>query len=196
MNNALKALVLAAAAMLLSANAFAGIISYEAILAATNEIPPNGSPATGNALVTVDNTANTIHLDVSFSNLTAPDTAAHIHCCIAQPGNAGVATVPPSFTGFPLTVTSGVFSATFSLLDPSFYNGPFVTANGGTAAGAEVALLAGLASNQTYFNIHTGTNPGGEIRGVLVATPEPATMALVGGSIAGLVLLVRKRRRS
>jgi hypothetical protein len=53
-------------------------------------------------------------------------------------------------------------------------------------AAAEATLLAGLAAGQTYFNIHTSTNPGGEIRGFLVATPEPSSFALVGLALAGL----------
>jgi hypothetical protein len=45
-----------------------------------------------------------------------------------------------------------------------------VTANGGTTAGAEAALLAGLEAGQAYLNIHTTMFPGGEIRGFLAST--------------------------
>jgi hypothetical protein len=64
---------------------------------------------------------------------------------------------------------------------------------GGTAAGAEAALLAGLQSGRAYFNVHTTAYPGGEIRGFLAAAPEPATLLLLGGGLAGAV--VRRRRR-
>jgi hypothetical protein len=50
------------------------------------------------------------------------------------------------------------------------YNPAFVTANGGTTAGAEAALLAGLEAGQAYLNIHTTMFPGGEIRGFLAST--------------------------
>ena len=46
--------------------------------------------------------------------------------------------------------------------DPGIYNPAFVTAQGGLA-NAEAALIAGLESHLTYFNIHTTANPGGEI---------------------------------
>jgi hypothetical protein len=44
-------------------------------------------------------------------------------------------------------------------LDSNFYNPAFVTANGGTVAGAEAALIAGLENQMTYFNIHTQQSP-------------------------------------
>ena len=47
---------------------------------------------------------------------------------------------------------------TFDTLSNSTYNAPFVTANGGTAAGAEAALFAGLAAGTAYLNIHTTQN--------------------------------------
>jgi hypothetical protein len=69
-----------------------------------------------------------------------------------------------------------------------------VTENGGTPAGAEAALLAGLASGSAYLNIHTTLFPGGEIRGFLqpASVPEPATLTLVG---LGLGATIRRRRR-
>jgi len=65
------------------------------------------------------------------------------------------------------------------LTDPSIYAASFVTSFGGdTAAGAEAALIAGMTNGTAYFNIHTTTYPGGEIRGFLQQVPEPATLAL------------------
>jgi hypothetical protein len=176
-----------AAGLFLASAAHASIILYAGTLSGANENPPTASPGTGFATFAVDNVLNTILINVSFSGLTANDTAAHIHCCVSPGGNAGVATTIPAFSGFPLGVTSGSFNnVLFDLTSASFYNPAFVTANGGSVASAEATLLAGLAAGQTYFNIHTSTSPSGEIRGFLVATPEPSGFALVGLALAAL----------
>jgi len=183
----MKSLKFLLASLLLASGAHASIIVYAGTLSGANENPATGSAGTGFATFTVDSFLNTILINVSFSGLTSNDTAAHIHCCVAPGGNTGVATTLPAFAGFPLGVTSGSFNnVLFDLTSPSFYNPAFVTANGGTVASAEATLLAGMAAGQTYFNIHTSTSPGGEIRGFLVATPEPSGFALVGLALAGL----------
>jgi hypothetical protein len=109
--------------------------------------------------------------------------------------NAMVATTTPTFPSFPLGVTSGTYNMTFDLTASSTYNPAFVTANGGTVASAESTLLAGLASGQTYLNIHTTNFGGGEIRGQLAVVPEPATWILTGAALAGLAAARRKKIR-
>jgi hypothetical protein len=143
----------------------------------------------------LNTTAQTLELNVSFSGLTSNDTAAHIHCCAPLGTNAGVATTVPAFTGFPLGVTSGTFlNQTFDLTNSSFYNPAFVTAEGGLAQ-AEAALIAGIEGGDTYFNIHTMINPGGEIRGQLTQTPLPTALPLFATGIGGLGLLGWRRKR-
>ena len=138
-------------------------------MSSLNENPAHpSSSGTGTALVTWDTVTNMMTVNVVFSGLTSPDTAAHIHCCISAPGTTGVATTVPTFTGFPGGVTSGTYAHTFDTLAPGSYNPAFVTAHGGTAASAAAALLAGMEAGQTYLNIHTVQFPGGEIRGFLV----------------------------
>src|SRR5262249_394836 len=55
----------------------------------------------------------------------------------------------------------------FDLRATSIWNPAFITAHGGSPTSAETALLAGLAANKAYLNIHTTKHPGGEIRGFL-----------------------------
>jgi hypothetical protein len=81
----------------------------------------------------------------------------------------------------------------FDLTLTSSFNGSFVTANGGSAAGAESALAAGLASGQAYFNIHTSTYPGGEIRGFFAPVPIPAAVWLYVSGLLGLIGVARGR---
>jgi hypothetical protein len=84
---------------------------------------------------------------------------------------------------------------TFDLTMASSYNPAFVTAEGGTVAGAEAALVAGLLAGETYINIHTTMFPGGEIRGFLSAVPEPATWAMMLIGFLGLGFAFRGSRR-
>ena len=136
-------------------------------LAGVNENPPNASPGTGSATVVLDTTAQTLRVIAEFSDLLAVTTVAHVHCCVAPPDTIGVATMTPSFAGFPAGVTAGSYDSTFDTSQASTFNASFVTANGGTAAGAEAALAAGLAAGQAYFNIHSTIFGAGEIRGFL-----------------------------
>src|SRR5262245_3338058 len=161
------AIILAVAATALGFASSAHAATYFATLSGANENPATGSPGTGTATVILDTTAHTLQVVVAFSGLTSNTTAAHIHCCVTPPGNAGVATTTPTFAGFPLGVTSGTYNQTFNTLVAGTWNPAFITANGGTPASAEATLAAGLAAGLAYLNIHTTTNPGGEIRGFL-----------------------------
>jgi CHRD domain len=207
------ALVTLAAALMLPAAAARAIpMTFGGILSGANEAPPNNSPGAGSVAVVLDPTAQTIQIIASFFGLTTNVTAAHIHCCqttLGTPPTVMVATQMPTFgfntpQQFPLGVTQGTYlSPLFSLLDPTFYNPDFVTAKGGTIAGAENALITGIENGLTYFNIHTTQFPGGEIRTQLLplgGVPVPGP--IVGTGLPGLILacgvllaLARRRRQ-
>jgi hypothetical protein len=195
----MKRFLLVPIALLYASVAWASPTTLSTTLSALNENPAVASDGTGMAMVTVDPVAQTLQVVVTFSGLTTPDTAAHIHCCLPSPfspNNVGVATTVPAFPGFPLTVTSGSYtSQVFDLTQPLIYNPAFVTLQGGLPQ-AEAAFIAGLLNNETYLNIHTMMNPGGEIRGILSAVPDEAgTLSLLGLGIIGLIA-ARKLRRS
>ncbi|SEO51513.1 CHRD domain-containing protein [Nitrosovibrio sp. Nv6] len=169
---------------------------YTAVLSGPNEEPPNTSPGTGAATVTIDPDLGTMRVQENFSGLVEGVTASHIHCCTTAPnaGLAGVATTTPTFTGFPSGVTAGDYDHTFDMTQASSYNPAFITANGGTIDGAFDALVAGINSGSAYANIHSSEFPGGEIRGFLAPIPEPETYAMLLAGLALISVMARRRR--
>jgi hypothetical protein len=163
---------------------------FTATLLGVNEVPPNGSFAFG--IITVTLTGDLLSVNESFAGLTSNAVAAHIHCCTLPGTNIGVA-IP--FFNFPNT-TSGTYTNTFDLSNSAEYTATFLAANGGTAVGAEAALIAGLDAGMAYANIHDSVFPSGEIRGQLelLQVPEAGTITLLLSGILGLGLLVGLQR--
>ena len=160
-------LVLAASAI----PASAGIISYTVILNGLQSVPGNASTATGSAIVTVDDVANTVFVSLTYSGLTGGNAgAAHIHCCSSVLSTAPVV-IP--FTGFPAS-SSGTYTNTFT--------------------NVSAANIAGIEAGLAYINIHNTVFPAGEIRGDI--TPEPATLSLMGLGLLAVAGAASRRRRS
>lgn len=175
--------ILGAAAVLWAlqvAPANATLITYGAHLSGANENPVNNSTAFGSIIVVLDDVANTLLVNETFSGLSAPAAAAHIHCCQPAGVNAGVVLGFSQASGFPVGFTSGTYLNKFDLAV--------------SLAGISVAnFIAGLNAGTAYANIHNATFPGGEIRGQLMKVPEPATLALFGLGALGLGFFRRKR---
>src|SRR5215469_7965619 len=141
---------------------------FTGTLTGSGENPPNASPATGFIVVDLHNDGITLDVTESFSGLTVPASAAHIHCC-AGPGTNAPVVLNFVGAGFPVGVTAGTFAHTFDLATD--------------LAGISLpAFTTALESGQTYANIHDANFPGGEIRGQLLEqVPEPSTFPLLGG---------------
>ena len=154
-----------------------------AVLSGTSQVPPNASPGTGTAIFVYTTATNSLSYSVTFSGLTAPASASHIH--FGLPGTTGPVILPFTSPG-PLPVTSGSFAGTLTAAD--------LIPSPGAGINTFADALTAIQNGQTYINIHSSSFPGGEIRGQIV--PEPASLALtfIGlGTIFGLRAANRRR---
>jgi CHRD domain len=117
-------------------------VVYKAHLTAKDEVPPNGSTGTGDGTFTLNPATKDLTWVVTFTGLSGPATAAHIHGPAAAGVNAGVV-VPFD----PPKAASGEIKGSKALTDDQ---------------------IADLKAGKYYANIHTDANKGGEIRGQLV----------------------------
>ncbi|MDH4021539.1 MAG: CHRD domain-containing protein [Gammaproteobacteria bacterium] len=163
-----------------------------------SSLGPEVLGATGSGSVTLiyDDVAQTLDIAANFTGLSGTTTVAHIHCCVAVAGTGtvGVAVTPGTLPGFPVGVTAGSYATVIDLTDSASYTGAFLTGAGGTAALAEAALIAGLDAGKAYFNVHSSTFGGGEIRGFPVI-PVPAAFWLFGSAL-GVMGWLRRNRTS
>jgi hypothetical protein len=139
---------------------------FNATLTAAAEIPaPTGSPtATGAALVELEDRTLIVTIAIQ-GQLTSNVTMAHIHgpATTAQTANIVLDFVPSMTTVINAgTRTGTIVSATFDL-----DNLP-VSATGVLRVDPNT-LIQMLNSGQAYVNVHTVTNPTGELRGQLIA---------------------------
>jgi hypothetical protein len=176
--------------------AAAAPIVFTTSLSGSAEEPPNASPGTGEATVTIDDVANTMHVVVSFAGLIGSSTVAHIHVindlndANLADTNGPVYTTTPTFPGFPAGVTSGDYDQTFDMTMAGSYNAALLNnaAIGGSTALAQQVLFAAILDGRAYLNVHSTFAPGGEIRGFLEpqqAVPAPATLTLLGLALVG-----------
>lgn len=128
-----------------------GASYFTGSLTSAQEVPPNASTATGFGRVTLNDAETQITVSVYWSGLTGNASAGHIHAA------AFGANGPVIFNLSPAAVATGsVIAATFAVTPTQ---------------------VADLKAGMWYFNIHTATNPGGEIRGqITVDAPYIAYM--------------------
>jgi len=170
------------AALLLSQGQAKALLIYNAILAP--EV--SGAMGSGTAVLSIDEVANLMNIEVDFLGLSGNSTIAHIHGPAAVPliGTASVITTTPSFANFPNGVKSGTYSNILDLLASTTYRAGFITANGNTITGARDAFLTALNGQKAYFNVHSTTFTGGEIRGFFQKQQVPAPLPVLGAGAA------------
>ena len=141
-------------------------------LSPLNEVPAvTNSTGSGNEIgsgISFDTSTLTLTLSVGygsafgFSNLSGPATVMHIH--------------GPAPTNIAAPVLINLASNHTYAANPT--NGGFIGGSVVYTADQAVFLLAG----SNYINIHTALNPGGEIRGQLIATNNAPTVACPAAS--------------
>ncbi len=126
-----------------------------AALSSANEVPANTSTASGIAVLALNPSTNLVHGFVKTTGITA--TAAHFHQAAAGTNGPVIVPLKETFAG------SGIWA---------------VPAAGQTLTAAQAAAFS---ANGLYANVHSAANPGGEIRGQVVA----ATVTIGNAALSG-----------
>lgn len=130
----------AAAALFATGAAHAAVLKLTANLSASQEVPPKTTSGSGTMTGTLDTTTKTLTYNITYSGLSGPATMAHIHGPAAAGANAPVL--------FPFPSPASPISGTAQVND---------------------ATIQAITSGKAYVNVHTGANPGGELRGQITA---------------------------
>ena len=149
-------------ALLLNAAAASAqtVVVATATLGGGEETPILLSGAAGTAEVAIDTTAKEFAITLRIFNIPTNTTAGHIH---AGPKGIG----GPVVIDFPgIAGRLGDFVTTFRVGEASFRPAAAIGIN------TIDDVIQAVANGNAYVNIHTTTNPGGEIRGQLVPKPQ------------------------
>jgi CHRD domain len=130
------AMILGTALLCGATVARAEVVKLQAELKGSNEVPPNASTASGTAEATFDTDTKFLTYTITYSGLTGPAMGAHFHGPSEAGKNAGIV--------LPFKTVQSPIQGTATLTDTQ---------------------AADLLAGKWYANIHTGANPGGELRG-------------------------------
>jgi hypothetical protein len=146
--------------LLLSTQAAAQTVTLTADLTGGEETPAAlNTGMFGTVAVGVDQGSKELTVTLRVFNTPTPTTAGHIH--MGSPGTPG-----PTVLNFPAGLNGrvGDFAMTFRLGDTAGVFTPRPAIGINTIDDVIEAVLGG----NTYVNVHTTQNPGGEIRGQLI----------------------------
>ena len=131
---------------------------FQARLRPNNEVPLCSSTGSGAAMLTIDDTAQSISFQVSY-NLNGVVAVSHTH--FGQPFVAGGVSFffcggggKPDCPASPATITGTVVPA--DVVGPT---------GQGIAPGEFAEVLTAIRSGNAYANVHSDICPGGENRG-------------------------------
>lgn len=154
---------------------------FTSTLSGAQEVPAFSTPATGSATgqLTGGPGSYVFSYTVNYSGLlgTIGSPFAHIHNAVAGV-NGGIVHDLDGANAAPIAGSmSGTITGDWRFDDASR---PLTD-----------TLATALLNNAAYFNIHTTARGAGEIRGQIIAVPEPSAIALA--ALAAPALLRRRR---
>ena len=139
---------------------------FFAILTGPSEVPPVATVAFGTATFDVNLSASVVGVNFELAAFNTPEAfMAHIHCAPAGQ-NGPVVVWLAGDLGLVGAPTAGHDIDGTWVGNAKFKEGNVIP---GTPCGNTLLdLLIAMVNGQTYVNIHTVGNPGGEIRGQIV----------------------------
>ena len=126
-----------------------GASLFAADLSGDDEVPANDSEATGRAVLALSDDASALYYRVMVNDIEDV-TASHIH--MAPAGENGPVVFPLFMGGPPPFDADNPVSGNVPMADENVFD---------------------LISGNYYINVHTTANPGGEIRGQVMAEEAP-----------------------
>jgi hypothetical protein len=161
MKTMLWACALALAILLPSASASAQTVNMIATLTGGEENPIVLTGAVGSANLAVDSGNREITVELRLFNFATGTTAGHIHA-----GPRGIN--GPVILDFPIpTGRTNDLTLSFRVGVGQF------RPNAALGINTIDDIIQTIVGGGAYVNIHTTANPGGEIRGQIVAPPQP-----------------------
>jgi CHRD domain len=138
---ALSSLIVAAGllAAVPCVGAWAETVTLKAAMTGATEVPPNDSKGSGEATASLDTATKELSYTVTYSGLSGPALGAHFHGPGEAGKNAGIV--------LPFKTVQSPITGSATLTDNQ---------------------VADLLAGRWYANIHTATNPGGELRGQMM----------------------------
>ncbi len=135
------------------------------------------TPWVGSATAALNETTDLFSWNVGYtvSDIATYGTPIMAHFHVGPPGVDGPIVI---------TLADNSMMTPVTAIPTSFIGSQIVTGS----------QASEIAAGDWYVNVHTTVYPAGIIRGQLSPTPEPASLALLGGGL-GLVAFSRLRRR-
>lgn len=145
-----------ALALVLATQASAQTVTLRTTMNGGEEVPVINTGMVGTAEVSVDVANREVVVNLSVFNIPTATTAGHIHVGPAGIGGPVVLNFPTSIVG-----RTGDFAMSFRLGERDFVARP--------AQGINTMddIIQAMVNGNSYVNVHTTQNPGGEIRGQL-----------------------------